>query len=430
MNSRTRPDHPGDRTALDSVERAVDEIAAGRPVVVVDDEDRENEGDLIFAAELATPELMAFTVRHTSGVVCAPMPGDALDVLELPPMTAVNQDPKGTAYTVSTDARTGITTGISAADRARTVQLLADPTSGPADFTRPGHVFPLRAVPGGVLARPGHTEAAVDLTTLAGLPPVGVIAEIVADDGSMARLPRLLAFGREHGLAVISIEDLIAFRRRSAVRVARAAVVNLPTEHGSFTAIGYEDRTTGAAYVALVAGGLDGRGRLEDGADVPVRLHSGCLTGDAFGSLRCDCGPQLQEALRRIAEGGRGVVVHLPDHEGRGIGLSQKLRAYALQEAGRDTVDANLELGLPVDARDWTPAADILEDLGVTSCRLMSNNPDKVVGLTSRGMRVTDTESLPAPAGPDNIRYLATKRDRMGHRLPWLASAGAAMGGM
>ncbi|MEV7590598.1 bifunctional 3,4-dihydroxy-2-butanone-4-phosphate synthase/GTP cyclohydrolase II [Streptomyces sp. NPDC089922] len=408
---------------LDTVDRAVAEIAAGRPVVVVDDEDRENEGDLVFAAAHATPELMAFTVRHTSGVICAPMPGALLDALRLPPMTAVNEDPKATAYAVSADARAGVTTGISAADRARTVRLLADPATGPSDLTRPGHVFPLRAVPGGVLERPGHTESAVDLARLAGLPPVGVIAEIVDDDGSMARLPRLLAFAREHGLAIISIADLIARLRRDADRVLRAATVSLPTAYGNFTAVGYRDGATGYEYVALVAGGLDGRGRVPDGADVPVRLHSGCLTGDVFASLRCDCGPQLHEALRRVAAGGRGIVVYLADHEGRGIGLVQKLRAYALQETGRDTVDANLELGLPADARDWTAAARILGDLGVDSCRLLSNNPDKARALASLGVPVTAVEPLPAPAGADNIRYLVTKRDRMGHRLPWLTES-------
>ncbi|MFD4867531.1 bifunctional 3,4-dihydroxy-2-butanone-4-phosphate synthase/GTP cyclohydrolase II [Streptomyces sp. NPDC058412] len=412
---------PGGGPALDTVERAVADIAAGRPVVVVDDEDRENEGDLVFAAARATPELMAFTVRHTSGVICAPMTGELLDALRLPPMAAVNEDPKGTAYAVSTDARTGVTTGISAADRARTVRLLADPRTGPSDLTRPGHVFPLRAVAAGVLERPGHTEAAVDLTRLAGLPPVGVIAEIVDDDGSMARLPRLLDFAREHGLAIISIADLIRHLRRAAHRVERAATVCLPTTYGTFTAVGYRDGATGSEYVALVAGGLDGRGRVSDGTDVPVRLHSGCLTGDVFGSLRCDCGPQLDEALRRIAADGRGVVVYLADHEGRGIGLVQKLRAYALQETGRDTVDANLDLGLPADARDWTAAAGILGDLGVRSCRLLSNNPDKARALAALGVPVTGVEPLPAPACADNIRYLVTKRDRMGHRLPWLA---------
>ncbi|MFD7085187.1 bifunctional 3,4-dihydroxy-2-butanone-4-phosphate synthase/GTP cyclohydrolase II [Streptomyces sp. NPDC059918] len=410
----------GGGPALDTVGRAVAEIAAGRPVVVVDDEDRENEGDLVFAAAHATPELMAFTIRHTSGVVCAPMTGAALEALRLPPMAAVNEDPKGTAYAVSADARTGVTTGISAADRARTVRLLADPRTGSSDLTRPGHVFPLRAVAGGVLARPGHTEAAVDLVRLAGLPPVGVIAEIVDDDGSMARLPRLADFAREHGLAIISIADLIRHLRSSASRVERAATACLPTAYGNFTAVGYADEATGSEYVALVAGGLDGRGRVPDGTDVPVRLHSGCLTGDAFASLRCDCGPQLHEALRRIAAGGRGVVVYLADHEGRGIGLVQKLRAYALQETGRDTVDANLDLGLPADARDWTAAARILGDLGVRSCRLLSNNPDKARALASLGVLVTDVEPLPAPSGSDNIRYLVTKRDRMGHRLPWL----------
>ncbi|MFF4323451.1 bifunctional 3,4-dihydroxy-2-butanone-4-phosphate synthase/GTP cyclohydrolase II [Streptomyces sp. NPDC001568] len=411
------------RGVLDSVEHAVREIAAGRPVIVVDDENRENEGDLVFSAALATPALMAFTVRHTSGVICAPMPADDLDRLRLPPMTAVNEDPKGTAYSVSTDARDGITTGISAADRARTVRLLADPATGPDELTRPGHVFPLRAVAGGVLVRPGHTEASVDLMRLAGLPPVGVIAEVVNEDGTMARLPQLLVLAAEHALAVISIEDLAAYRRRTEPAVERVATVALPTAFGEFTAVAYRATGTDSEYVALVAGGLDEHGELAGAdADVPVRLHSACLTGDVFGSLRCDCGPQLDEALRRIARHGRGVVLYLPDHEGRGIGLVQKLRAYELQEAGRDTVDANLDLGLPADARDYGVAADVLKDLGVHACRLLTNNPAKTASLAAHGVRVGRTEPLAAPAGDHNIRYLVTKRDRMGHDLPWLVS--------
>ena len=429
------PQQDADLT-LDSIESAVAEIAAGRPVIVVDDEDRENEGDIVFAASAATPEVMAFTVRYSSGVVCVPMTGPELDRLKLPPMTAVNEDRKGTAYAVSVDARDGVSTGISAADRARTVRLLAEPGTVATDLTRPGHVFPLRARDGGVLERPGHTEAAVDLARLAGLAPAGGIAEVVNDDGSMARLPELVAFARRHGLAIISIEDLITYRRRieaaeaeltaapDAVQgtVSRAAVTALPTVHGAFTAVGYLSKPDGVEHIALVAGGLDEDGRLpEGGENVLVRVHSECLTGDVFGSLRCDCGPQLQASLDRIAAEGRGVLLYLRGHEGRGIGLLPKLRAYQLQEAGSDTVDANLELGLPADARDYAAAARILDDLGVRSVRLLTNNPEKQLALESHGLTVKEREPVPVQAGEHNLRYLLTKRDRMGHELPWLA---------
>lgn len=414
----TTGDGPADLT-LDSIEYAVAQIAAGRPIVVVDDEDRENEGDLIFAAALATPEVMAFTVRWTSGVICVPMTGPELDRLELPPMTAVNEDRKGTAYAVSVDARHGTTTGISAADRTKTVRVLADPAAGPRDLTRPGHVFPLRARPGGVLERPGHTEAAVDLARLAGLPPAGVIAEVVNDDGTMARLPQLVPFAREHGLAIVSIEDLIAYRRERERAVTRAAVTSLPTEHGPFTAFGYLSEPDGVEHIALVAGELDADGRLPDGEDVLVRVHSECLTGDVFGSQRCDCGPQLHASMDRLAREG-GVLLYLRGHEGRGIGLVRKLRAYQLQEAGRDTVDANLELGLPADARDYRAAAGMLDDLGVRSVRLLTNNPAKRVALEEHGIKVTGREAVQVPVGEHNRRYLQTKRDRMGHDLPWL----------
>jgi 3,4-dihydroxy 2-butanone 4-phosphate synthase/GTP cyclohydrolase II len=406
---------------LDSVEFAVKEIAAGRPVVVVDDEDRENEGDIVFAASAATPEVMAFTIRYSSGVVCVPMTGDELDRLHLPPMTAVNEDRKGTAYAVSVDARDGVSTGISAADRARTVRLLATAGTGPGDLTRPGHVFPLRAKDGGVLERPGHTEAAVDLARLAGMPPAGGIAEVVNDDGTMARLPELVAFARRHGLAIISIEDLIAYRRRTERSVTRDSVTALPTVHGAFTALGYRSEPDGVEHIALVAGGLGADGRLIDGEDVLVRVHSECLTGDVFGSQRCDCGPQLNAALDRISTEGRGVLIYLRGHEGRGIGLLPKLRAYQLQEAGRDTVDANLDLGLPADARDYAAAARMLEDLGVRSLRLLTNNPEKHTALEGFGLTVSGRESVAVQAGEHNLRYLTTKRDRMGHELPWLA---------
>ncbi|GAA1169817.1 3,4-dihydroxy 2-butanone 4-phosphate synthase/GTP cyclohydrolase II [Kitasatospora gansuensis] len=409
-----------DAFALDPVERAIADIALGRPVIVVDDEDRENEGDIIFAASAATPELMAFTIRYTSGVICVPMTGEELDRLKLPPMTAVNEDRKGTAYAVSVDARDGVDTGISAADRARTVKLLATAATEPGELTRPGHVFPLRAVEGGVLVRPGHTEAAVDLARLAGLPPAGAIAEVVNDDGSMARLPELVAFAREHQLAIISIEDLIAYRRRTELHVTRAAVTQLPTVHGEFTAIGYKGTLDGVEHIALVAGGLGADGKLPAGEDVLVRLHSECLTGDVFGSLRCDCGPQLQTALAQVAAAGRGVVLYLRGHEGRGIGLTHKLRAYELQEQGRDTVDANLELGLPADARDYSIGAHMLTDLGVHTLTLLTNNPDKIAALTEHGLKVTDRRPVEIEPGEHNAAYLRTKRDRMGHQLPWL----------
>ncbi|MGP4044312.1 bifunctional 3,4-dihydroxy-2-butanone-4-phosphate synthase/GTP cyclohydrolase II [Streptomyces sp. 2A115] len=403
--------------ALDPVEQAIADIAAGRPVVVVDDEDRENEGDLIFAASAATPELMAFMVRYTSGVVCVPMTGPELDRLNLPPMTAINEDRKGTAYAVSVDAKEGVDTGISAADRAHTVRVLADPVTQPTDLTRPGHIFPLRAVEGGVLARPGHTEAAVDLARLAGLAPAGAIAEIVNDDGTMARLPQLVVFARTHGLSIISIEDLIAYRQSSEPTVRREAETQLPTRFGEFTAYGYRSTVDGVEHVALV------HGEIGEGEDVLVRVHSECLTGDVFHSLRCDCGPQLEASLQRIQAEGRGIVVYLRGHEGRGIGLLSKLRAYELQERGRDTLDANLELGLPADARDYAAGAQILEDLGVRSLRLMTNNPDKTDALVRHGLKVTDREPMPVQAGEHNLRYLRTKRDRMGHDLPWLDTA-------
>ncbi|WP_380283869.1 bifunctional 3,4-dihydroxy-2-butanone-4-phosphate synthase/GTP cyclohydrolase II [Kitasatospora purpeofusca] len=413
-------ENQSDALVLDPVERAVADIALGRAVIVVDDEDRENEGDIVFAASAATPELMAFTIRYSSGVICAPMTGAELDRLKLPPMTQVNEDRKGTAYTVSVDAREGVDTGISAADRARTVRLLASPGTGPGDLARPGHVFPLRAVEGGVLVRPGHTEAAVDLARLAGLAPAGAIAEVVNDDGTMARLPELVAFAREHNLAIISIEDLIAYRRRTELHVDRAAVTALPTAYGEFTAIGYRGTLDGVEHIALVAGGLDAEGRLPDGEDVLVRVHSECLTGDVLGSLRCDCGPQLQASLRKVAEAGRGVVLYLRGHEGRGIGLAHKLRAYELQERGRDTVDANLDLGLPADARDYSIGAQMLCDLGVSSLTLLTNNPEKLTALTEHGLKVTGREPVEIPAGEHNARYLRTKRDRMGHDLPGL----------
>jgi 3,4-dihydroxy 2-butanone 4-phosphate synthase/GTP cyclohydrolase II len=393
------------------VERALSEIAAGRAVVVVDDKDRENEGDLIFAAELATPALLGFAIRYSSGVVCVPLTGADCDRLQLPPMYHTNTDPKRTAYTVSVDARAGVTTGISAAERARTIRTLASEDTKPDDLTRPGHVFPLRAVEGGVLRRAGHTEAAVDLARLAGLRPAGAVCELVNDDGSMQRLPELTEFSREHGLALLSVADLIAYRRRTESQVERVAEARIPTAHGLFRGIGYLSLIDGREHVALVAG------EIGDGEDILVRVHSECLTGDVFGSLRCDCGPQLRAAMDAVAAEGRGVVLYVRGHEGRGIGLLHKLQAYQLQDAGSDTVDANLELGLPADSRDYGTGAQILADLGVRSMRLLTNNPDKRAGLEGYGLRVIDRVPLPANVTPENTRYLMTKRDRMGHDL-------------
>ncbi|QES51132.1 bifunctional 3,4-dihydroxy-2-butanone-4-phosphate synthase/GTP cyclohydrolase II [Streptomyces venezuelae] len=408
--------------ALDPVEQAIRDIAAGRPVVVVDDEDRENEGDLVIAAEKATPEIVAFMMSECRGLICAPMESDELERLELPQMVGNNTESMKTAFTVSVDASAahGVSTGISAADRATTLRLLANGTSEPSDFVRPGHVFPLRAKPGGVLTRNGHTEAAVDLARLAGLRPAGAIVEIAGEDGVMLRLPELIPFARKHGLTIISIEDLIAYRRSAEPTVRREAEVSLPTAFGEFTAYGYRSTVDGVEHIALV------HGEIGDGEDIVVRMHSECLTGDIFHSLRCDCGPQLHASMERIRQAGRGVVVYLRGHEGRGIGLVSKLRAYELQERGRDTLDANLELGLPADARDYGAGAQILADLGVHSVRLLTNNPDKAAALIRHGIVVAEREAMPVEAGEHNLRYLRTKRDRMGHDLPWLDAAMSA----
>ncbi|MFF4407147.1 bifunctional 3,4-dihydroxy-2-butanone-4-phosphate synthase/GTP cyclohydrolase II [Streptomyces sp. NPDC001262] len=405
-----------DELVLDPVERAIADIAAGRPVVVVDDADRENEGDLVVAAEKITPEIVAFMMSECRGLICVPLEEPDIDRLDLPQMVARNTETMGTAFTVSVDAgrEHGTTTGISAADRAITIAMLADPASVPGDFVRPGHVFPLRAKPGGVLVRPGHTEAGVDLARLAGLRPAAAIVEIAGEDGAMLRLPELIPFARRHGLSVISIEDLVAHRRAAEPAVRREATTRLPTAFGEFRAHGYRSTVDGVEHIALVAGDLG------DGADVLVRVHSECLTGDVFGSLRCDCGPQLHASMERIAAEGRGVVLYLRGHEGRGIGLLPKLRAYELQEDGRDTLDANLELGLPADGRDYAVGARILADLGVRSLRLLTNNPEKTAALVRHGLAVTGREPMPVQAGEHNLRYLRTKRDRMGHDLPWL----------
>ena len=410
--------HEVDGIVLDSVERAIDDIAAGRPVVVVDDADRENEGDIIFAASKATPALLAFTIRHTSGVICVPMLGEDLDRLQLPLMTTQNNERMRTAFTVSVDARDGVSTGISAADRARTVRTLVDSATEPYELVRPGHVFPLRYTTGGVLRRPGHTEAAVDLARLAGLAPAGVLAEVVNDDGTMTRLPGLRAFADEHGLALISIAQLIEFRRYSERMVSRVVQTSVPNTYGEWQAIGYLNSMDGTEHLVMVLGDLtagDSGGRPLQ--DVLVRMHSECLTGDVFGSQRCDCGTQLNAAMAAIAAEGRGVVVYLRGHEGRGIGLLSKLQAYQLQDGGADTVDANTELGLPVDAREYSTGAQILADLGVSSLRLLTNNPAKIKGLSDYGLKVTGTVSLPVSATPHNLRYLIAKRDRLGHLI-------------
>jgi 3,4-dihydroxy 2-butanone 4-phosphate synthase/GTP cyclohydrolase II len=406
---------------LDDVVRAIKDIADGRPVIVVDDADRENEGDIVFAASKATPELLAFTIRYGRGLICVPMLGADLERLNVPQMTSQNQEHHGTAFTISVDARHGITTGISAADRAKTIALLASSDSGPGDLVRPGHVFPLRYEEGGVLRRRGHTEAAVDLAVLAGLTPAGVVCEVIGDDGTMMRLPALREFADEHGLALISIEQLIEHRRRTERLVTRVAETVIPNAYGNWRAYGYRSEMDGAEHLALVLGDIEGNietvaGPAEAGEDILTRVHSECLTGDVFGSQRCDCGAQLDAAMAKIAEHGRGIVLYLRGHEGRGIGLLSKLQAYNLQDAGEDTVDANLKLGLPVDAREYSVAAQLLDDLGVRSVRLLTNNPAKVDALAAHGFGVTRIP-LPGVATPQNLRYLTTKRDRLGHQL-------------
>jgi 3,4-dihydroxy 2-butanone 4-phosphate synthase/GTP cyclohydrolase II len=396
---------------LDSVEEAIAAIARGEAVVVVDDEDRENEGDLIFAGSLATTELMAFTIRHTSGVVCVPMPGEWLDRLNIPPMTSVNEDAKGTAYTVSVDAKEGIATGISATDRSVTVSKLAEPSSTSTDFTRPGHIFPLRAVPGGVLRRAGHTEAAVDLARLAKLAPVGVIAELVHDDGSMMRADACREFADKNNLKMISIAQMISHIRHTENQIEQIGSAKMPTEYGDFQAIGFRSKVDGVEHVALV------KGEIGEGEKVLVRVHSECLTGDAFGSKRCDCGPQLHAALRQIAREGRGVLLYMRGHEGRGIGLLNKLQAYELQEQGFDTVEANLKLGMPADSRDYGIGAQILYDLGIRTMRLLTNNPAKRAGLEGYGLAIDERVQIEISPNDSNIDYLRTKRDKMGHDI-------------
>ncbi len=394
---------------LSTVEEALAALRAGRPVLVTDADDRENEGDVVLAGETLTTEWLAWTIRHSSGYVCAPMSAERADALQLPLMVADNADPLRTAYTVTVDAKTGVSTGISAADRAHTIRTLASAATTAEHLIRPGHVVPLRARPGGVLERAGHTEAGVDLCRLAGLEPVAAIAELVHDDGSMMRLPAVLDLAAQHELPVLSIEQLIAWRAVHD-RVTRVVETTMPTEHGVFTVLGYRDLLTGADHLALVSPqGLPA-------GDPLVRLHSECLTGDAFGSQRCDCGPQLTAALERVAADG-GAVLYLRGHEGRGVGLLNKLRAYAVQDQGLDTVDAQTALGLPVDDREYAAGAAILTELGVSAVRLLTNNPRKVIGLRRHGVQVSTVEPLVTTPTLANAGYLRTKRDRLGHRL-------------
>jgi 3,4-dihydroxy 2-butanone 4-phosphate synthase / GTP cyclohydrolase II len=391
---------------------AIAAIGRGEIVVVVDDEDRENEGDLIMAAEAATPEKIAFFLHHTSGYICTAITADRASQLELPHMVDTNSDPMRTAYLVTVDARQGTSTGISAADRARTIQALIDPATRPHDLTRPGHVVPLEAKPGGVLRRAGHTEAAVDLARLAGMQPAGVLCEVVdVKKTDMARLPELRELAAEHDLPIISIADLIAWRRRSEKLVTRVVEAPIPTPYGTFRAVGYHSEMDGHDHVALVYG------TPEHKSDVLVRMHSECLTGDVFASLRCDCGTQLHDAMRQIAEAGQGVIVYIRGHEGRGIGIMHKLQAYKLQDAGRDTIEANIDLGFPADSRDYGTGAQILLDLGLSTLRLLSNNPLKRAGLEGYGLEIVERVPIETAPTEENLRYLQTKRDRMGHTL-------------
>jgi 3,4-dihydroxy 2-butanone 4-phosphate synthase/GTP cyclohydrolase II len=393
------------------IDAAVAAIARGEMVIVVDDADRENEGDLIMAAEAMTPEAMAFMIRHTSGVICMPVEGTRLDELRLPLMVADNTESQRTAFTVSVDARQGTTTGISAADRSTTVHALLDEATRPEDLARPGHIFPLRYREGGVLKRAGHTEAAVDLARLAGMRPAGVLAEVVNDDGTMARLERLEEFSAEHGLLLISIADLIRYRRQREKLVRRVSEARIPTRHGDFTGYVFESVLDGTEHMAFVKGEIAGAD------DVLVRVHSECLTGDVFGSMRCDCGLQLDAAMELIARDGTGVVVYLRGHEGRGIGLGHKIRAYTLQDQGRDTVEANVELGFPADSREYGIGSQILVDLGVSTMRIMTNNPAKYGGLEGYGLEIVERVPLHVLPNSENIRYLRTKQEKMGHLL-------------
>jgi 3,4-dihydroxy 2-butanone 4-phosphate synthase/GTP cyclohydrolase II len=414
-----------DRTGVDeaifaTIDEAIDEIRAGRMVIVVDDADRENEGDFIMAAEKVTPEAINFMVTHGRGIVCLPVTEQRLDELRIPLMVTKNNESHGTAFAVSIDVRGRTTTGTSAFDRFETVRAMTEPGTKPEDIHMPGHVFPLMAREGGVLRRAGHTEAAVDLAALAGLYPAGVLCEVLHPDGTMARIPELVRVAAEHGLKIISIADLIEHRRRRERLAHRVAQATIPTEHGEFRALAYESSVDARTHVAFVLGDLG------DGQDVLVRVHSECLTGDVFGSLRCDCGDQLQSALATIGKEGRGVVLYIRGHEGRAIGITHKLRAYQLQEEGRDTVEANEELGFPADPRDYGIGAQILVDLGVRSMRLLTNNPSKRAGLEGYGLSIVERMPIVTDPTEQNIEYLRTKREKLGHLLDHLADGGDA----
>src|SRR5918997_4046422 len=397
-------------TAFATVEEAIEDIRDGKFVVVVDAADRENEGDLTIAAQFATPDAINFMVTHARGLVCLCITPERCDELALPPMAKNNEAPLQTAFTVSIEAREGVTTGISAADRSRTIQTAIDPNRGPGDLVQPGHVFPLRARAGGVLERTGQTEAAVDLARLTGLIPAGVVCEVMNDDGTMARVPDLVAFCERHGIKLVTVADLIEYRRRTEKLVERTVSVRLPTAYGDFTAIAFREKLSGKHHVALV------KGEVEGAENVLVRVHSECLTGDVFHSLRCDCGEQLEQALAQLADEERGVLLYMTQ-EGRGIGLLNKLKAYELQETGLDTVEANLELGFPADARDWGIGNQILADVGLTTIRILTNNPKKITGLEGFGLTVVEQVPIEMPPTDENRRYLETKRDKLGHRL-------------
>ncbi len=393
-----------------TIDRAIEEIRAGRMVIVCDSEDRENEGDLVMAAQFATPEAINFMATNARGLICLSLTEERCEYLGLTLAVRRNETPYGTAFTDSIEAREGVTTGISAADRSRTVMVAIDPESTPDDLVKPGHVFPLRAQNGGVLKRAGHTEAAVDLARMAGLIPAGVICEIMNEDGSMARVSDLTRYADQHGLLMITVAEIIEYRRRTENLIERGTPARLPTPWGEFTAIGYRSVVDGKEHLALVMGEVDGK------ENVLVRVHSECLTGDVFGSLRCDCGEQLHAAMRMVGEEGTGVILYIAQ-EGRGIGLLNKLRAYELQDQGRDTVEANVELGFPPDLRDYGIGAQILVDLGLSTIRQLTNNPKKIAGLEGYGLKVTERVPIEVAPGADNVRYLQTKRDKMGHRL-------------
>jgi 3,4-dihydroxy 2-butanone 4-phosphate synthase / GTP cyclohydrolase II len=393
-----------------TVEEALEDIRQGKFVVVVDDEDRENEGDLTIAAQFATPEAINFMATHGRGLICLCLTEERCMELGLRPMTDRNETPFGTAFTVAIEAREGVTTGISAHDRSRTIQVAIDPSKGPNDLVQPGHVFPLRARPGGVLQRTGQTEAAVDLARLAGLMPAGVVCEVMNDDGTMARVGDLIPYCERHGIKLLTVADLVEYRRRTEKLVERTTSIRLPTAYGEFTAVAFRELLTGKHHVALVKGEVAGE------RDVLVRVHSECLTGDVFHSLRCDCGEQLDQALQRIGGEERGVLLYMAQ-EGRGIGLLNKLRAYELQEGGLDTVEANLELGFPPDAREWGIGNQILADLGLTTIRILTNNPKKLTGIEGFGLRVVEQVPIETASNDENRRYLETKRDKLGHRL-------------